>query len=153
MSKTSALIADWLTALGVVIVVAAAIAWLLPPSLWFKVNSVNVSNSVVGVPPVMVVDRVISRAFLADWTVTVMRKGQNGFYSDCAAHGQTDYTPESELPTDLTLDWWTWPDKCPLKEGEYYIRTLWDLRVLGGLTKEERVTSNIFQVTTKGVGP
>jgi hypothetical protein len=149
VSDTSALIADWLTAIGVVIIAAAAVAWLLPSSLWLQVNSVNVSNSTVGVPPAMVVDQVISRPFLADWTVTVMKKNQNGFYSSCSAHGQTDYSPDSTLPKNLTLDLWTWPDKCPLDAGTYYIRTLWDLRVLGGLTKEERVTSNIFQVTAK----
>ena len=149
MTKTSALVADWLTAIGVVIVGVVAVAYLLPASLWFTVASINVSNSTVGIPPAMVVDQTIARPFLADWTVTVMRRSQNGFYAECSAHGQTDYSPDSKLPKDLNLDWWTWPEKCPLREGEYYIRNLWDLRVLNGLTKEVRITSNIFQITAK----
>ena len=126
---------------------ALIVSVFAPASLWLQVTSVHVEDTIVGVTPEMNVDRAVNREFSAEWTVTVMRKGSNGYSAYCTANGANDYSPDTSLPDDLTLDWWTWPTKCPLPVGGYRVKTLWVLHLPLFPDKEVRNVSNVFKVT------
>lgn len=134
--------------LGAVVAVAIAFSffYLMPVSYWFDVRSVNISNSIAGVSPRMAVDRTINRPFRADWRITVLKQIDSGWTSVCTAPGSNDYGPDARLPPDLDLDWWTFPTECNLVPGTYTVRTLWEVKVLGFLSKDIRILSNIFTV-------
>ena len=136
------------TFLKFLVIVAATVLYLAyPPASWvLEVNKVAVEDSRVGVTPIMRVDRIIHRDFEGEWTVTVMKKGERGFYAFCTARGANDYRTDSELPDDLDLDWWTWPTKCTLPAGTYRLKTLWVIHLPIFPDKEVRVLSNVFKV-------
>jgi hypothetical protein len=129
-------------------IVAAAIFFLTypPPSWILEVDGISVEDTPAGTTPVMRVDRTIHRDFAGEWTVTVMKKGQRGFYAFCTARGANDYRTDAELPDDLDLDWWTWPTKCALPAGTYKLKTLWVIHLPIFPDKEVRATSNVFEV-------
>lgn len=136
------ILAGWLVYLSV---------WpqLAPASHWFRIDRVEVSDGLAKEPPAMIVERQIRRPFRGNWIVSVMRQNEigGGFYTYCRAVGQNDYRPENILPENLTLDWWTWPQKCPLEPGIYYVNTLWTIEAPGCPPKEVRTTSNVFTMS------
>ena len=137
---------------------AILVAWLLylsvwpqlaPASYWLRVDRIEVKDAIANNPPGMLVERHIRRPFRGSWIVSVMRESESGggFYTYCRALGQNDYRPENVLPYALDLDWWTWPDRCPLEAGKYYLNTLWTIEVPGYPPKEVRITSNVFTMS------
>lgn len=147
MTRVQAVRADghWLATIGIAWVLLVTVA-LWPASWWFSVNGLTVLDAKPGVSPVVVIDRVIHRDFRAQWVVTVMRQGANGFYTYCTARGENDYRPDAALPDVVDLDWWTTPKRCKLQVGTYYVKTLWTIHVPGLPAKEVRVQSNVFRV-------
>lgn len=139
----------FLVAVGSVVAYVAGLA-AFPASFWFEVRNVRVADTVAGATPLMAIDREIRRPFEGEWTVTVLRKRQDGegFFSFCTAKGAADYHPSNRLPQgpDLTLDWWIWPTKCPLPPGLYKIRTHWLITARYFPTKEVWNDSNEFRV-------
>ena len=130
------------------IVMAAFLAVVIAPaSFWLKVDSIRVSDSIVGSPPALDVQRTIVRDFTADWVATVRRAGAHGgFVAVCTASGKNDYIAGAVLPTNLDLDWWTDPVKCKLGPGEYILTTRWILDVPTPWDKVVSGTSNVFTV-------
>lgn len=118
----------------------------LPASFWLDVRAVHIDDSFSGAAPRMSVDRIIHRPFKGDWTATVMRKDSLGFAVYCTANGSADYRPDTSLPEDVNLNWWTWPTVCPLPPGTYLVKTLWVLHLPLFPDKEVRNTSNVFKV-------
>lgn len=120
----------------------------VPVSNWYEIRSVHVGDSEYPNVPNMVVDRKIHKEARGDWVVTVMRKmvDNDEFYLFCTATGSQYYSPDNALPYDLTLDWWTWPTKCHLPPGKYYIITLHIFNPEGYPTKESRIRSNVFEI-------
>lgn len=136
-------------ALAGLLLCAGFLTYLTLPhaSLWFEVDDVYVADAAVGSVPVMKVDRTIHLPFRGRWTATVMRKGPLGFYTFCTANGENDYSPSSELPPVVDLNWWTWPTKCELPPGTYQLRTLWTIYPPLFPAKEIRSVSNEFTVS------
>ena len=126
--------------------VTLGVVAFFPASYWFSVDRIRVFDTTQGVPPRMEIDRTIRRPFNAEWLVTVMREGKDGFYTFCTAKGENDYRPSSAFPDVLDLDWWTWPNKCPLPPGRYLIKTIWRLSIPGMPEKNVLAQSNIFTV-------
>lgn len=125
----------------------AGIQQWFPPSYWFELDRVYVHDTVEGKPALMEIDRTIHRPVTMEWTVEVNRETMGGFYAYCVQSGQNDYRPGSSLPapTELNLDWWTWPRKCDLPAGRYQVETTYRIR----FTLFEfiiRNTSNTFTV-------
>ena len=147
MSRAAAIRHDgkWLATIGTLWLLAVATAgW--PASWWLRVDSLTVLDARPGVAPTIIVDRTIRRDFRADWVVTVMRQGAQGFYSFCSARGENDYRPDAVLPDVVDLDWWTGPSRCSLPVGTYFLRTLWTIHPPGLPAKEVRAQSNVFRV-------
>lgn len=121
---------------------------LLPATSYIDVKSVFVSDTVVDVPPAMEVDRVIHRDFTGTWRVEVEKLQKENRYSlFCSASGESNYSQENDLPSELNLDWWTYPEKCtPSVPGEYRLETVWSVNVSENLQKRLRVVSNTFRV-------
>lgn len=142
MIRKALAISPWL------VILCLAPLFLVPASLWLKVSAVRVSDTTVGEqPPAMYVDRVIYRKFSADWIVTVRRRGPSGGFSVfCEVHGKSNYLPGADLPDRLTLDWWLNSRTCRMTAGEYLVHTTWRLNLLGPLSREISVTSNVFTV-------
>ena len=129
-------------------------AWFLPASFWFDVRNVQVLDTVHGASPAMVIERTIHRPFTADWTVSVLRISEDGTSAYCSVEGHNDYVPGAVIPPGVNLDWWTWPERCELEVGQYVVRTLWEIRLFGFLSKDIRITSNpfnVFAVASTGV--
>ena len=122
---------------------------VIPNSYWFVVARVHVSDSIVGEAPKMIVARDIVRPFRGHWVATV-KKAQNEtekspFYAECTGEGDRDYRPETVLPIDLDLDWWTDPRKCNLKPGSYIVDTSWIFHVMF-FERTVRAVSNVFVI-------
>lgn len=141
---------DFILAVSAMFVLSAGIVYLLPASLWFEVRSTQVLDSHVGTAPRMIVDRTIVRPFAGDWVVTVLKVVDGGFESTCTATGSADYDPSNVYPTDMNLDWWTWPTQCNLQIGEYVVRTVWTVHVFDRFEKTVRTVSNLFQIAPEG---
>lgn len=138
-------IAGWSTLL-----VASVFERSQPAENWLEVKSVHVSDTSVGVPPKMAVDRTIRQDFAAQWIVDVEQQADDthGYVRVCSTTGDSFYALENVLPVALDLDWWTWPTQCtPTVPGRYRVETAWIIRLNGGLTKTLRVLSNTFTVT------
>jgi hypothetical protein len=134
----------WVVAFG-----ASAVERFTPASKWLEVRSVQVENTIVGVAPVMHVDREIKQSFVARWSVNVDKLNALGrFVQDCSANGGSHYEPDKDLPNPLFLDWWTYPVHCaPTSVGKYRVDTVWTIELSGGLTKQVRAVSNTFVVS------
>jgi hypothetical protein len=117
-----------------------------PITRWLEVKSVTVHPTIEGRTPVMTVERAIHREFVGEWSATVRRSTPEGFQIACSATGSTDYLPGARLPTQLDLDWWTFPVRCNLKAGTYRVDTTWTVRVPGYPDKFLVVRSNLFEV-------
>ncbi len=121
----------------------------MPASSWFDVSKVYVFDSVEGETPGMIADRTIRKSFHAQWVVTVYRKGARGFFPYCVSTGTNSYDVDDVLPDRLDLDFWTWPVRCQLPEGQYQVRTRWIINPVGYAMREVRANSNIFTVRPK----
>ena len=132
----------WLTAyLGV---------HLWPASWWLEVRSVGAGPSRSGETVPMTVDRSIYRSFDGEWVVTVRRWQEGGgWYVFCAGAGKSQYKAGSDLPANLTLDWWTDGACKQLPAGRYSISTSWLVSPPFSLMPAKRISidSNPFEVT------
>ena len=136
------------------IIFAMCIVWLAslatvhfwPPTWWLEVKSIYISNTKVGEPIGMAVDRTINRSFSANWNVTI-RQWNGGFHVWCNANGSGAYRVDAILPANLDLQWWS-AGKChPLPVGKYQVSTSWTISGLGVLPdKYIQVESNVFDV-------
>ena len=139
---------SWLLLIAVVwglMLSATTLDRYLPGSIWFEVKQVRVFDAKAGQSPLMAVDRVVHRPFQAVWIAEV-EKWDNGRFtivSECTGRGESNYSPENDLPRLLDLDWWIFPTECKLEPGQYRIETIW--RLSGG--QQVRALSNIFAVT------
>ena len=144
-TKLFVLMLLWLLAYGT--------AQLWPASYWFEVRSVNAGPARVGESMPMLVNRETHRSFDGSWVATVrvwedIGQEGSGWVVYCTATGSVRYTPDSKLPRDLTLKWWT-DGKCPsLDAGRYVITTTWTIHPALAILPAKRVSadSNIFEV-------
>ncbi len=121
----------------------------IPNSYWFEVARIHVMDSIVGIPPKITVARDVVRPFRGKWIVTV-KKAQDeaetsAYYKECVASGESDYRPETVLPQNLDLNWWTFPVHCDLQPGTYIVDTSWKFHVMF-LDRTVRVVSNVFVI-------
>ena len=137
---------DMLAGWTIAALLVALTTYLLPASIWFQVDAVAIANAKPHISPAMAVDRTIHWPFVGTWVVTILKNDNGDFQPYCYASGTNDYSPESKLPRKLDLDWWTWPKKCDLPEGQYVARTVWEFTVLGFITKDVRMVSNVFTI-------
>lgn len=115
---------------------------------WYEIQNILIFDSEYPNIPNMVVNRFIHEQVRGEWLVTVMRKGPNDkYYLYCTAEGNADYIPDNELPEKINLDWWTWPTKCILHPGTYYITTIHTFYPDGYPPKISRITSNEFKIS------
>ena len=128
------------------IIVAVGCEVLVDPGYWLTVTRVQVHNSSEDASPKMIVAREVHRPFHGHWTATV--KAVDGTIA-CVANGDSDYKPETKLPVQIDLDWWTFPTKCALPPGDYTVFTSWRWRVVW-MERETSILSNIFTITAKG---
>lgn len=121
---------------------------LIPVSLWYEVTSVKVADARAGQQVPMVVVREIHRPFVGAWRVSIRRWGESGWHVLCQAHGVANYRSGSELPNNLTLDWWTGGDCQTLPPGRYVISTGWTIKPEISFIPEKTILidSNIFEV-------
>ena len=118
-----------------------------PPSFWLDIHSVSVSNTTVGNPVTMVVEREIKRPFRGAWNVTVRQWDGAGWVAYCNASGASNYRPDARFPLPLTMNWWTDNQCTNFDIGRYRITTTW--RVLDIPWMHDRVISvdsNVFEV-------
>lgn len=122
---------------------------LTPASAFYEVRSVLIEDTVAGVAPIMHFDRVIHRNFKGSWIAKVERaSARGGWTQTCGAVGSTNYVTDAELPDPLTLDWWTFPERCtPDVPGIYRVVTTWTIHMPGGLEKDVWSVSNSFKVS------
>jgi hypothetical protein len=114
------------------------LAATIPPDPWMEVRNVVIKDSVVGVPPEVVVDRTIRRDFEGAYRVDVRRETPAGFVSWCA-RGATDvpYRTGAPFGEGRDLDWWMGipPNPAcqpPIHAGTYYAIVDWRIPVLWG---------------------
>lgn len=141
MRWTAAILAGWAGLLGV-----STAQSLLPVSFWLDVRDIRVESGAHDCPP-MTVDRDLHRVFRAEWIVTIMQGAEGGFSTFRTYSGANDYRPGNDLPPDLNLCWWTWQDSLSLPPARYRVHTYWKLTFPGGMEREIRRTSNVFEVT------
>lgn len=138
-----------MAAVGTFLAIAAigAFEYFLPASNWLDVRAIRVSDTTAGTSPSLLIDRTINQVFFADRSVTVLRQTPDGYNAVCSVADHYDFQPDTNLPKDADLDFWTFPVKCDLKPGQYVVRTLWQIHAFLWMTKEVRSTSNLFTVT------
>jgi hypothetical protein len=137
----------WLFTVPVLLLVLMPHVW--PASWWLEVRSVSAGTARAGEAIPMIVERTIHRPFVGTWVVSVRRWNGSGWVSHCSATGTTQYRSGAELPSALTLSWWT-AGACPtLPEGRYVVGTVWwiDPFVSFLPRKNVQIESNIFEVT------
>jgi hypothetical protein len=122
------------------------IAHFWPTSFWFKVGRVHIDDARVGKSPSLVLDREIVRPFRADWDVTI-RRWEGGWVPWCNAPGSGNYRPDSRLPKDMNLVWWTSGQCQPLPAGKFTVTATWTITGLGIMPdKTVSLESNVFEV-------
>ena len=65
------------------------------------------------------------------------------YYKECSAVSESDYRPDTVLPPNLDLNWWTFPIKCDLQPGAYIVDTSWTFHVMF-FERTVRAVSNVF---------
>lgn len=141
MKWTVGIVVGWMALLG-----TSTVQTLLPTSVWFDVREIRVESGSSDCPA-MAVERDLHRPFRAEWIVTIMRMDGGVFSTFQTYSGGNDYRPGNELPPDLDLCWWTWQDSLDLPPAQYRVHTYWKLIFPGGMEREVRRTSNVFEVT------
>lgn len=124
------------------------LSFVLPTSLWFQVHSVYIPDAESGDDVQMAVDREIHASFTGEYRVEV--RTFSGSTIVCEAHGKVDYSPDANLPDPLGLTWWAFSDpRCgDLPDGEFNVKTTWEVERLWGVIPDGRVVSvsNFFTV-------
>lgn len=138
---------DLVSAMGAAVVIVFAILWAMPTSVWFDVRAVQILNAHPGESPRMVVDAQANIPTLLEWSVLVSRKTETGWNLVCSVSGIREHGPDTQVPVNVDLDWWTWPSECRLAEGQYVVRTIWKTHVFGIIAKDSRILSNVFTVS------
>lgn len=147
MIATSKAIVGYGMALAAIYTGQAVIDLVVPASRWFEVQSIKVRDTTTGTAPTMVVSRTIHRPFYGEWTAEVERMNTNGsFTMICQAEGRANYNPGNALPSNLDLDWWTYPVHCNLGAGKYRLDTIWRVFPKGITPREVHYVSNVFEV-------
>lgn len=133
------------------VVLATAAAHLAPASIWMSVQRINAGPGHTWEPIPMIVSRKINLSFVARWTVTVRRWENGVWYDQCSHTDVSHYTPDSQLPEALTLEWWTRGSCNTLPQGRYYLTTHWKIEPSFDMlpTKQVQVDSNIFEVSAR----
>ena len=91
---------------------------VIPPSRWLEVQSIKVRDTTEGHAPTMVVMRTIKKPFYGEWVAEVEKLNESGsFTMVCQAKGSANYNPGNDFPSNLDLNWWTYPVKCHLSPG------------------------------------
>lgn len=137
----------WIVAALICSIAFGAANWW-PASWWLEYRSLSVSNAVVGEPIRMTADRTIARPFVATWNVTLRVWNGGWEVYPCGTTRTQNYTPDTKLPHDLTLAWWTGKECATLPAGRYKMTTTWRINLQSPLP-DKRVTieSNVFEVT------
>lgn len=119
----------------------------VPNSYWFEVAHVQIMDSTVGITPKMIVARSVIRPFRGRWIVTIkkVQDETSSYYKECSSVGENDYRPETALPSNLDLNWWTFPVHCDLQAGTYIVDTSWKFHVLF-FERTVRAVSNVFVI-------
>ncbi len=117
---------------------------------YYSITRVNIGDAVVGVSPVMNVDRIIKQPFKGEYLVEVRSFPQRT--NICSGTGVHQYDTEATLPDVLTLAWWTDDNDCTGKDldpGNYFVVTSWDIdRAKHGLPNAHVIIeSNPFTIT------
>ncbi len=141
MKWTVGIVVGWLALLG-----TSTVQSLLPTSVWFDVREIRVESGSSDCLPIML-DRDLNRPFHAKWIVTIMQAHDGEFSTFRTYPGSNDYRPGNELPPNPDLCWWTWQDSLDLPPAQYRVHTYWKLIFPGGMEREVRRTSNVFEVT------
>lgn len=138
------------------IALGIALAWLLflaisyvwPTSYWIEVTSVRVLDGRVGEPIRMLVDRRIHREFHGTWLAHVRVQRLDGDELFCPSSGSIYYKRSSQLPPEVTLEWWTEGRCKTLPAGRYVVETTWTISPSEWPFPAKRlyVTSNPFEV-------
>lgn len=120
---------------------------VIPNSHWFEVSRVQVMDSTAGLSPTVIVARNISRPFRGSWVVTVkkIQDGTNFNSRNCSSSGINDYRPETILPSNIDLNWFTFPVDCDLQTGNYIVDVTWKFHVLF-FERTVRAVSNVFVI-------
>lgn len=141
----------WISALlGMWFALTLLVVALIPASWWFVVNSVHVDSVPFGAPITMTVDREIQRPFLGTFTAT-LKQWQGGWVSMCYATRTLDYTPESKLPADMDLGWWTDGECASLLPGKWMLITTWTIESFGWLpSKQVTFVAEPFEIGAIG---
>lgn len=134
------------------LVLPAALSAIIPPSIWLDVRSVVVEDSVEGVAPNVIPDRVINRSFRGEWSVYVMKITATGIEQHCpraASLGIVDFRKGAlpNLPTDLDT-WLRIPPNpaCVWSPGQYRLTVIWTIHLWGGIDLDVEVDSNLFNI-------
>lgn len=133
------------------LVLACAMASYYAYTYWpraplMSVPSIVVFDAAHGEEIFMEVERIIMGEFVADWSVVVRWRGEDGWEVSCVANGRGNYKPEFQLPDPMTLSWWTGGQCATPPPGEIFITTLWKIEA-----RPEQptivVSSNVFRIT------
>lgn len=126
-----------------------------PVEWWLEVSSTTVSDAVYGEVLTLEVDRKINSQFRASRSVSIDRRMGSGprhkylTIPDCQGSNSNNYTPDSALPSPITIDWWMglnpW-NRCDLRPGTYRLETYWELFIPNFPLKSLYVVSNDFTV-------
>jgi hypothetical protein len=129
------------------------LAAMIPAEWWMDVRNVVILDTIDGVPPAVVVDRIVHRDFNGSYRVNVRRAGEGGFSTWCTrGDGDVPYKAGEPPPADIDLNWWmgippNQPCKPPIGPGTYYAITDWRIPILGGYaTLQITRQSNNFTV-------
>ena len=115
---------------------------LLPASLWYEVNRVEVVEPVyAGGVVELSVSRSINRSFSGEYDVVIVDESSNAIV--CENGGSLNYQPDRSLLNPLTLDWWL-NASCPLVEGNYHMVTRWEIEWSPFDLWDKRVSADTF---------
>jgi hypothetical protein len=119
----------------------------LQPVSAFFTAAVTVPDFAVGTDPLIYYKRDIRQNFVADFTVTV--RNTDGTQTGCRGRGEGfPYKIDQPLkPGDVTLTWYVY-DECTLDllPGQYYLETLYEIRLEELPRKFLTTLSNVFTV-------
>jgi hypothetical protein len=125
-----------------IVMILPTLQTMMPTSYWMTVSSLYVNDAPLGSQPKMEVERKVHRPFQARWYVEIERRTVRGtYYLVCRGQGEGSYSPDSELPENLDLEWWA-GRKCDLPAAEYRVETTWVLPQGQVLRK----FSNVFEI-------
>ncbi len=123
-------------------------AW--PASFWYEPGQMWVGDYVVGEEMPLRYDGGARHGFTGSYSVVIRKSATNEVVAEDRS-SVFQYTPQSQRPTPLTIEWWA-PGDIRMKQltpGEYRMETCWTVhgRFFGVVPSKTTCTdSNIFQV-------